>query len=106
MKDKKVFKPADLFDLEWTEEEKFHLSKLIQEAEPYREPKLSADLKILTIDCIIVLYKVQLDAEIKELRDNIRQMEKNGKDVVELVIKLSEKQKERRQIETEIRDSL
>lgn len=96
--------PAGLFDRDWSDQEKFYLSRLILDAESIQEHLKEEDLMKLAIDCMMVLTTDQLEKSIKELRTKIKEAEKNDEDTVPLVLELSQLQKKRHEIRSKLRD--
>ncbi len=87
-------------------EERFYLTRIIIEAEPWQDADELSELISLTADCIVVLLSQKIDAEIVALRQNIKKQEQDGKDIGALVIELSRKQKERKTLSQRIKSKL
>lgn len=95
--------PAALFNQEWTDEERFYLSKIIIEAESARDYLSREDMMKLTIDCMAVLMTDQLEQAIKALRVEIKEAEKKQEDTLPLIKELSRLQKKRHDIRAQLR---
>ncbi len=98
------FVPSDIFNYELSEKEKLYLSRLILESEPPQTETDLKDLYNLATDCMIVLLTVEVDKDIRELREKIKEAEKKGKETVDFVIELSKKQNRRLEIGKRLRE--
>ena len=106
MKSEEEFVPSDIFDNELSEKEKLYLSRLILESEPMQNETDLKDLFNLAADCIIVLKTVEIDKDIHELREKIKDAEKKKKETDDIIIELSKKQNRRREIEKKIKETV
>jgi DNA primase len=95
--------PAGLFNQEWSDEERFYLSKIIIEAESAGDFLNQEDMMKLTIDCMAVLMTDQLEQAIKALRVEIKEAEKKQEDTLPLIKELSRLQKKRHDIRAQLR---
>jgi len=102
----KQLDPASLFDLEWSEDERFYLSRLILEAEPYVVGSNQVDLVQLLSDCLVIMLTGESEQNIQKSRDAIRAVEKSGADPSAHVMDMLKWQKRRKEIEAEIREKI
>jgi len=93
----------ELFNLEWSAEQRLYLARLALEAEPLQYSEDTDTLKNLTQDCITVLLTQEIDGEISAVREKIKAAEKKGEDSTALVIQLSNLRQKRLNVEKSIR---
>jgi len=99
LEESKFIQPASLFDDEWTEQEKFYLSRLLFEAEHFKEKSADTDLQRTAKDCIVIVLVADTEQQIKQLRDHIKVAEKANDDTEKLIIELSNLRRKRKEIE-------
>jgi len=93
----------ELFNIEWNEEQRLYLARLILEADPLQYVENLDVLRNLTRDCIQVLLTLDIEAEISAVREKIKAAEKKGEDSTALVIQLSNLRQKRQTIENELK---
>lgn len=95
--------PSDLFNLDWTSQERQDLSRLVFDAEPFQFEIDFQSLSNLVVDCIVVLKTASSNKKIKELREKIKLAEKSGEDIAGYIADLSEEQQYKKEIESKLR---
>ena len=95
---------ADLYDREWNEKERLYLSRLIVESESVQKDIDSEGIMKLIIDCMTVIMTDQLEKEILNLRARIKEAEKSNEDPGSLILKLSQLQKKRHDIRSQVHE--
>lgn len=91
--------PAELFNESLDTAQRSYLSRLVLETE---ELKNNPDLRVindLTFDCLKVILTQEIENAIHTTREEIRAAEKKGEDVLTLVQKLAELQKQSKTLE-------
>ena len=95
--------PSDLFNLDWSSQEKQDLSRLVFDAEPFQFEIDFQSLSNLAVDCMVVLKTAGSNKKIKELREKIKLAEKSGEDIAGYMADLSEEQQYKKEIESKLR---
>lgn len=103
-KENRNLSPADLFDKEWSEEERLYLSRLIIDSESASEYIDAEGIMKLMVDCMMVMMSEELEKNILNLRAQIKEAEKNDDDATPLVLELSQLQKKRQDIRRKIQE--
>jgi len=103
IQDQAEIDPAALFDAELDTAERSYLSRLVLESE---DLKNNSDLRVihnLTFDCLKVILGQEIENTIRVTREEIRAAEKKGEEVLTLVQKLAELQKQSKTLEERLK---
>jgi len=98
------FELGDLFEEDLDENGKYYLSKIIMELDQLKKENDEDTLKKLASDCIYQLKISQIDRKIIELRDEIKKIDKQDGDSIELVMELAKLQKKKKNIKMDLND--
>ncbi|RKY57891.1 MAG: hypothetical protein DRP96_09255, partial [Candidatus Neomarinimicrobiota bacterium] len=83
---------------------RLYLSRLIVESESVQKDIDSEGIMKLIIDCMTVIMTDQLEKEILNLRARIKEAEKSNEDPGSLILKLSQLQKKRHDIRSQVHE--
>ena len=123
----RLFKPSELYNYDWADDERAFVSELVQGAidlgkesdrrdlkafgklvEGVTVSKIpdEKDLRALAVDCIINILSEKYDERIGVLRSKIKEVESKGGLPVDLLKELNQVRKERKEFESRIRSYL
>ena len=123
----RLFEPSELYNYDWTDDERAFVSELVQGAidlgkesdrrdlkafgklvEGVTVSKIpdEKDLRALAVDCIINILSEKYDERIGVLRSKIKEVESKGRLPVDLLKELNQVRKERKEFESRIRSYL
>jgi len=97
------FNPSELFDFGWMESENKFISKLMQDALDLEKIPNQEDIRTVAIDCIKRIIFDEYNEEIRLLRNKIKEKELKGELETEYLKRLSQIQKEKRDLEVRLR---
>ncbi|MCF7885333.1 MAG: DNA primase [Candidatus Marinimicrobia bacterium] len=101
------FEPRSLLNEDFEEREKNFIAKLLFEQERFLKSHIPSELMELAADCIEKIWKNKNSIEIKKIRDEIKNSEKNGQSPEDdLIEKLLLKQSENKEIRTYLDEKL